>query len=288
MVGGTFLFGSFQKSTTFTTSHGAFINQDLESAYVGRFVDGKMMSGRIGRVVGQRLEQGLRVPEFSDLEEKVFRYVIPENGDLVDPLVTDTTEDVWVEVRASEIPGAGEGLFAKTDIPDNTVFSYFGGQRVAWSDWNETKPLDAEYWITVEDTNEVIFLPQELGQDTKAYKATLGHKINHSFSAWNCMFHNLDHPRFGLIPAARTTETVREGQELLCMYQHEYHHAAPWFQELYRKEIDADFVYGPFGHRRYGRANESEPIAPWVTNSTLYREFHKYATEVLKLDPNTL
>ena len=128
----------------------------------------------------------------------------------------------------------------------------------------------------------------EYGRDTAKYRATLGHKINHSFNKWNCLFHNLDHPRFGLIPAARTTESVAAGDELLCNYQQEYDQAAPWFQELYRQQIDRDFVFGPFGHRGNKTVETGEAIRPMLANSSLYKEFYKHAVEVLKLDPNAL
>jgi hypothetical protein len=96
----------------------------------------------------------------------------------------------------------------------------------------------------------------------------------------------MDHPRFGLIPAARTTEAVSKDTELLCLYELKYHEGMPWYQELWRTELDNDFVYGPLGHREAKR-NRSEPIAPMITNSDLYKDFYKHAIEVLKLDPRT-
>ena len=41
----------------------------------------------------------------------------------------DVVEKQFVFVAKSAIPEAGEGLFAKKDIPENTVFAYFGGER---------------------------------------------------------------------------------------------------------------------------------------------------------------
>ena len=62
----------FRKSTTFTTNSGAFINQDLEDCYFGRFVDGKMMEGRIAKVTGQKLEGYIRVIFLNKNDEIIF------------------------------------------------------------------------------------------------------------------------------------------------------------------------------------------------------------------------
>lgn len=285
LVGGSFLFGKFDGEMAFTTKEGAYLNQDLETGYVGEFKDGKMAAGRVARVVGVAEEAGVKMPVFSEpaADAEVYRFVEAEKGEVRDPTVTDLTEDNWVYVAESAT--AGEGLFAKRDVPENTVVAYFGGMRFSFAEWNETKPLDPNYWITADD-GTVLHLPEELGADTAKYRATLGHKINHSFDKWNCMFHSLDHPRFGLIPAARTTEKVDKDRELLCLYEIKYHEGAPWFQELWRRQLDLDFVYGPFGHRG-ARRNASEAIAPMLTDAKLYGEFERHAAEVLGLEPVT-
>ena len=74
-----------------------------------------------------------------------------------------------------------------------------------------------------------------MGRDLDKYRATLAHKINHSFLFYNCIFENVDHPRFGLIPAARTITLVKKDEELLCHYQFPYDIASPWYQEMWRK-----------------------------------------------------
>ncbi len=290
LVGGTFLFGDMKKTLGFTTEHGAYINQDLETCYLGQFVEGKMMSGQMSKIVGGSVDvTGVRVPKFQDPEPSstVYRYVEQERGKLVDPLVPDITEETWVYVAPSTLgPEAGDGVFAKRDIPENTVVAFYGGMRFNLSEWNSTKSVDPHYWMKVEGDNSVMHLPDELGSNITKYRATLAHKINHSFNHWNCLFHSLDHPRFGLIPAARVVDNVPEGRELLCMYEYEYHLAAPWYQELWRRDIDSDFIYGPFGHRGQ-RKNTSEPIVPLLSNGTLYNQFYRHAVEVLGLDPVT-
>jgi len=101
------------------------------------------------------------------------------------------------------------------------------------------------------------------------------------------LFHGLDHPRFGLIPAARVTERLAEGQELLCLYEYNYHEGAPWYQELWRSQIDADFVHGPFGQRGRGRRQSGEPISAMLAEGDLYKQFAEHAVKSLGLKPLT-
>ena len=79
---------------------------------------------------------------------------------------------------------------------------------------------------------------------------------------------------------------VGKDEEFFCLYEYKYEEGAPWYQELWRKELDGDHIFGPFGHRGSKR-NESEIIPPMISNGTLHAEFYKYATEELKLDPHT-
>ncbi len=49
------------------------------------------------------------------------------------------------------------------------------------------------------------------------YRASLGHKINHSFRP-NCRWSVCVHPVFGRVPAVVVLEEVPAGQELTCHY----------------------------------------------------------------------
>ena len=45
----------------------------------------------------------------------------------VSPLLADPYESRWVEVRQSTVRGGGDGLFARRDIPPDTVVSFYHG-----------------------------------------------------------------------------------------------------------------------------------------------------------------
>ena len=63
------------------------------------------------------------------------------------------------------------------------------------------------------------------------YCASLAHKANHSFSpnAKFCLFY---HPRFGNIPALKSTKYLKVGQEILVNYEYSFDSAPPWYKEL--------------------------------------------------------
>ena len=62
------------------------------------------------------------------------------------------------------------------------------------------------------------------------YRATLGHKLNHSFRA-NCEEWFFDHPRFGLIPCERTKQDIEAGEELFLDYEYDPYNCPEWFSE---------------------------------------------------------
>ena len=89
-----------------------------------------------------------------------------------------------------------QGLFAKIDIPADTIFAYFGGFLYTAFAWNQTDFFDPSYLVKFKDGNEEYFvhIPDEYGDDLNKYKATLGHKINHGWRH-NCLFVANNHPR---------------------------------------------------------------------------------------------
>ena len=52
---------------------------------------------------------------------------------------------------------------------------------------------------------------------TENYRASLGHKINHSFAP-NCRWDVVQHPVFGRIPRIVALVDIQKDQELTCHY----------------------------------------------------------------------
>ena len=92
--------------------------------------------------------------------------------------------------------GAGDGLFSRHQVPANTLMSFYHGLNVPYdhTDYtqelfafdDEKKLLNNVYKIKI-DSNDTYYidLPLEVGLNTSIYKASYGHKINHSFKP-NC------------------------------------------------------------------------------------------------------
>ena len=130
--------------------------------------------------------------------------------------IRDAYEDSMVFLAPSLIPGAEEGLFARRDYPPTTLVSFYHGLNVPYDiddftnelyafdevlryrdsiqdqmedvGLQEAKVMRNVYKIKIDsNTSYYIDLPLEVGRDTtgSGYQASLGHKVNHSFTP-NC------------------------------------------------------------------------------------------------------
>ena len=72
------------------------------------------------------------------------------------------------------------------------------------------------------------------------YRATLGHKVNHSFQRHNTMYAFAQHPRFGFIRSVVATKKIRVGEELLVNYGNYCLHnpdTPKWYIDAYVREL---------------------------------------------------
>ena len=83
------------------------------------------------------------------------------------------------------------------------------------------------------------------------YRATLGHKANHSFLKSNGLCFSVIHPRHGPINAIVTMRKIRKGDEILWSYGYTEHSLIPsWYAiayyEAFNKTWPGKFVYNEF------------------------------------------
>ena len=73
------------------------------------------------------------------------------------------------------------------------------------------------------------------------YRASLGHKINHSFNP-STHFCYTEHPRFGSIKGIRTLRRVAKGEELSINYGYSGYsvHMPGWYKLLNQENKDRD------------------------------------------------
>ena len=293
LLGGSFHFGILTEDTkfitNFTTDYGAYIAQSMTVGYLGQFHGGHMKSGQIVDITGIEAIDNVVVPKFSEPSPSDQKYTHCPGKDkdvFHEALVPDPEEEKYVYVNESLVHG--QGLFAKEDIPANTIFAYFGGFTYTSQAWNQTTFFDPLYVVKFVDGSQEYFmhLPDEFGISVDNYKATLGHKINMDFLDYNCVFVASHHPRFGLIAAAKSVTEIKAGQEILGHYKLKFHEGPPYYQEIWRTEVEHDTPEGPFGHREHKKP-EGLPMPALLTDSALYKKFFHYATTELKLQPFT-
>ena len=83
---------------------------------------------------------------------------------------------------------------------------------------------------------EVLDIPPEC-VSLNNYRASLGHKINHSFRP-NCKWDHSIHPTFGRIPSIITLMDLKAGTELTCHYMIDMQEASnfehlQWYVDLW-------------------------------------------------------
>ena len=91
------------------------------------------------------------------------------------------------------------------------------------------------------DTDTDIDIPPEYWNIEK-YRATLGHKVNHSFKKANTVYGRAIHPRFGPILTVFATKDIKKGEEILVDYEYGYDSVVDlWYAKLYEDEMGKPF-----------------------------------------------
>ena len=256
-----------------------FATGSLDTVYRGGFGENLTLeNGYLADIRGESVVDQVPVLETTDLKP------VTQSA--------DETESRWITVT-------DEGVFAKVDIPALTTFAYYGGVVENFEEWNrKNEAAAAEHWRPIYKNVEGVYIPtfyphvydpNPLSKFTQIvyvpsdFNATSGHKIKHAFDEPNCAFVTAHHPKFGVIPAAKTAVKVSANQELQCHYNLPYFLGKTWYKEGWRTHIDRDWRYEPIG-KREGRREVGVAIPPMMDDENLYREFYAHATHVLHLD----
>lgn len=177
----------------------AYIYPDLETAFVGQFANGVMISANPAHIVTSNLINNIMVPNFKILnKEAKIGYCKSTKTSLgKDLLFSDPYEFNHIICKKSNVEGGGEGVFAVKDIPKDTIVAFYngvrlpyrvGGPKEEWATSGYKIYINADY-----SSGERMDIPMEyVGLDK--YCASLGHKVNHSFQP-NCYEWFMDHPR---------------------------------------------------------------------------------------------
>ncbi|CAH1247539.1 SETD7 [Branchiostoma lanceolatum] len=211
----------------------AYIYPDMKLALIGSFVDGEMVKGKLAEVVGIDQDR----PQFKMVSDGgIFKCDVSTSNSISSDLqLPDPYEQQMVYVGASTIQGASEGLFMKVPVKEDKVVAFYNGLRLTHAE------VDARDWSkngnTISLDEEIVIDVPPPFDDTKHYCASLGHKVNHSFSP-NSKYDLFQHPRFGFIKCIRTMKPVSADEELTVEYGYDHHgcgvdnpDAPDWYKE---------------------------------------------------------
>ena len=133
-LGGGYMVGEVDRAGELTGDKIAFIYPDFRTAIRGQYELGVLVTGHLCQVLSSaQTEAGVIIPVFGDtIDPDLAYHHDPASHVTISkwPLVRDPWEDSMVEVRQSKMEQAGEGLFAKTDLPAKTIIALFAGVKL--------------------------------------------------------------------------------------------------------------------------------------------------------------
>ncbi len=193
------LYGEVDSKGRFSGEALAYIYPDISSCIVGSFKNEMLVEARASVVVEAFTDsnQVLNVrfqPHQPD--DPAYTYC-PSTPSTIpcDWLLCDCYESSTVECRISNVQSAGEGLFAIRNLPAQTIVSYYNGVKVEPSEEYSSSSYSYQIYVDWSNTDGSAFVDIPLECiSSNSYRASLGHKANHSFNP-NCCFISVDHPR---------------------------------------------------------------------------------------------
>jgi len=169
---------------------------------------------------GRLLSVSAKIVNFSS----VYQYS-PSNRlrILVNPLQREPFEQQQVEVCQSKMENAGEGVFALRSLPSGSLACFYHGIYIKVEEESPSECPDYQIftdWQRAPSSPSLDILPKHWSIDN--YRASLGHKVNHSFEA-NCRYIQFWHPVFAhTCLAVVTMRNVLRGEELTTNYRQDH------------------------------------------------------------------
>ena len=145
--------GPVDEQGDFTGDNIAYLYPDFSTAILGQFHDGQLVRGVAATVSGLDFQEGVLWPRLTvscqESQESEYRYWPSSSSHIFSPRhLRDPLEQQLLEVRQSNIPGSGEGAFARRHIPAGAVVAFYNGIKMTEK---EKSPYeDSGYAIYVE------------------------------------------------------------------------------------------------------------------------------------------
>jgi len=228
------IFGVVDKEGKLTGKDIVYVYPDEKIFLKGNFQDGDMISTFLAEHDGIGGHENPYSYNKITKGVKYFKDVSSSTTISSHPLVNDCYEEYRVTVKKSSISGAGEGLFSLISADAGEVMSFYNGIRI------KHQEVDARDWKYNDNTisldDEIVIDVPEPWCHTQHYRASLGHKANHSFDP-NCKYDRFDHPRFGKIKCIRTIRAVKSGEELTVAYGYDHNKLETDAPDWYKEEL---------------------------------------------------
>lgn len=259
----------------------------MKTVLHGHFEKGIMKEARATKIIAERCNRGvkeIKVAEPAEVDGPVYKFhqinAIRINDQ---PTLMDPYERKTLYIKDSPM-AIGEGAFAKRDIKAGEVVSYYSGtlhdKDVFWDNQTQTEqlskqlkcsysfsksaaPLKLIFKLTqccsvrADIQKNLIHYSLDDGESSvnvkkpfwslAKYRATLGHKVNHSFEP-NTYYHHGYHARFGYVTLICASRDIKRGEELLADYQYdgddenEDDESVPqWFADLYEEQTGKEW-----------------------------------------------
>ena len=219
----------------------------METVLVGRFENGTMIAAKQSRILKERCNKGIKEIKVAKPKKgrTTFKYQRPTRLRIGDqPRVMDpyTKKTIYIGDGKKD-----DGVFAKRDIANGEIVMYYSGLF-----WNESHQalytMDTyknqtwgEYWDVFRNLMSFdgplkIHIPEPYWNISN-FRATLGHKVNHSFRYMKTYYGKVFHPRFGEIRSVIAQADIKRGEEIFVNYGYRIGGTVPtWISDLYLKE----------------------------------------------------
>ncbi|TRY68905.1 hypothetical protein TCAL_03794 [Tigriopus californicus] len=232
-LGGGFICGTVDEHGEFTGNDIAFIYPDFHNAIKGQFENELLIQGQMCSLSFCDFVNGIAIPSFTESNGPVISYEQPSLRQIArNPLIPDHWEKSIVEVKDSNLPQGGDGLFAKCHLPKKSLICLFNGIRMKLTTYAAEHMPPSDYRIRL-NADIDLDIPDDC-VSLKKYCATLGHKANHSLTP-NAEWCLVEHPRFGLIRGLNSQRDIAAGEEILVNYQMNLADAPEWYQKVWLK-----------------------------------------------------
>lgn len=172
------------------------------------------------------------------------------------PTVMDPLDRRNVYVADSTL-GVGDGIFARRDIPAQSLvvayagFLVFDEAALYTGNMTSAEHEDAHKNLMSFNDDYSLNIPPWMSQIVN-YRATLAHKSNHKFGdGVNVDFDFTRNPRFGEIRCLMSVRYIRRGEEIFVNYNYDMKSGdvPGWYRKLYEetyptKKAEAQADYG--------------------------------------------